>query len=109
MTEIIIAGVMFLVAAGTFVLSVRSFLEKGFLFHNAYLYASKQEREKMNKTPYYRQSAVVFFLIGMIFTVNGLALLLDWEWNLYAVLAIAVVAIVYAIFSTVAIEKKKKR
>ena len=109
MTEIIVAGVMFLIAAGAFVLSIRAFLEKGFLFHNAYLYASKQEREKMNKKPYYRQSAIAFFLIGMIFTINGFALLLHLEWSLYAVLAIAAVAIVYAIVSTAAIEKKNKR
>lgn len=37
-----------------FVISYFQFKEKGFLFNNAYLYASKAERETMNKSPYYR-------------------------------------------------------
>ena len=32
-------------------LSFRSFREKGFLFNNAYLYATEEERKTMNKKP----------------------------------------------------------
>lgn len=39
------------------------FRKKGFLFNNAYIYASKQERETIDKKPHYRQSSVVFAFI----------------------------------------------
>ena len=35
-------------------ISARQFAEKGFLFNNAYLFATKDERAKMEKKPYYR-------------------------------------------------------
>ena len=67
MKEIVPAIILFAVSIFLFFMSVRSFMEKGFLFNNAYIYASKQEREKMNKKPHYRQSAIVFLLLGLIF------------------------------------------
>ena len=66
MEDIIVAIILLAVSLLLFVVSIRSFQEKGFLFNNAYLYASKQERETMNKKPYYRQTAVIFFMMGMI-------------------------------------------
>ncbi|MBQ7009494.1 MAG: DUF3784 domain-containing protein, partial [Ruminococcus sp.] len=42
---------------------------------NAYIWASKQERESMNKKTYYRQSAVIFLLLSLIFLLNGIAVL----------------------------------
>ncbi len=44
MEKIIVSSVLFFISAGLFLLSFRSFREKGFLFNNAYIYASKQER-----------------------------------------------------------------
>ncbi len=96
-------------ALGCAVLSVRSFLQKGFLFNNAYLYASKQERETMHKTPYYRQSGVVFLLIGVIFLCNGLALALHKDWLFGLAHITMAVTLVYAIASSVVIERRKKK
>ena len=47
--DIITGIILFLLAGASFFISVRSFMEKGFLFNNAYIYASKEQREKMNK------------------------------------------------------------
>ena len=105
----IAAGVLFLLAIFALVLSFRSFGEKGFLLNNSYLYASKQEREAMDKKPYYRQSAIVFLLIACIFTLNGFAILLRIDWLSYFVVAVIFGAIVYAIVSSIAIEKNKKQ
>ena len=55
MKEIIVASILFAISIFLFFMSVRSFMEKGFLFNNAYIYASKEEREKMNKKPHYHQ------------------------------------------------------
>ena len=107
MKEIVLSCILFLIAIGAFVMSYRSFREKGFLFHNAYLYASKQERETMDKKPHYRQSAIVFLMIGVIFLLNGVSVLLTANWIFILVIAIAIVAIIYAIISSMAIERRK--
>ena len=107
MKEIIISGVLFMIAIGAFLMSYRSFTEKGFLFNNAYIYASKQERETMDKKPHYRQSAIVFFMLGVIFLLNGVSVLLEANWILFLVIAIAIVAIIYAIVSSITIERRK--
>ena len=52
--EWITASLVFIIAAILAVVSIRSFQNKGFLFNNAYIYASKKERGKMDKKPYYR-------------------------------------------------------
>lgn len=107
MTEIIVSICAFSVALLLFILSIRSFLEKGFLFNNAYIYASKKERESMNKKPYYRQSGVVFAMVGVMFALVGVEILLKAYWIAYIVIPLAVLLIIYAVISTVSIEKKK--
>ena len=107
MAEIITACILFAVAAAAFVLSFRSFRGKGFLLNNAYIYASKKEREAMDKRPYYRQSAIVFGMIGVIFLLNGLSVLLAAKWITYAMVAVMIATAAYAIASGIAIEKKK--
>ena len=109
MKEIIVAGALYLIAILAFVLSIRSFCGKGFLLNNAYLYASKQERETMDKKPYYRQSAVVFLLLGFVFVLNGCAVLFHVEWIFYAVVAVVIGTIVYAIVSSVKTDTQKKQ
>lgn len=107
MSNIIIAIVLFIVSLGAFLVSVRSFMQKGFLFNNAYLYATKEEREKMNKRPYYRQTAIVFLLIGIIFLLLGIDVLIKISWLSYVTIMLAVVTLIYSIVSTVKIERKK--
>lgn len=108
MKEIIISGILFLISALAFISSIRSFKEKGFLFNNAYIYASEQERDAMNKKPFYRQSAIVFLLIGTVFLLNGIAVLFNTKWIFFIVIAIIVATLIYAIASSIAIEKRHK-
>ena len=107
MQEVITAAILFAVAAGPLILGIRSLREKGFLFNNGYIYASKQERQNMDKNPYYRQTAVIFFLISLIFLLNGVEMLLDAGWIFFVVIAVAVLAVIYAIVSSIMIEKRK--
>lgn len=109
MKEIILSCILFLIAIGAFVMSYRSFREKGFLFNNAFIYASKQERETMEKKSHYRQSAIVFLMIGVIFLLNGLSVLLAANWIFFFVIAIAIAAIIYAIASSIVIERGKTK
>ena len=109
MKEIVAASILFTVSIFLFFMSVRSFMEKGFLFNNAYIYASKQEREKMNKKPHYRQSAIVFLLLGLIFLLNTLAVLLKVNWIFYIGVAVVAITLIYAIVSSITIEKTNKQ
>lgn len=108
MGNVIVGIVMFLLAAGAFFISFRSFREKGFLFNNAYIYASKQERERMDKKPYYHQSAVAFLMVGAALALIGLSALLNIGWISFAGMAVALAAVVYAVVSETAIEKNKR-
>ncbi len=108
MKEIILAVILGLLSIVCFIMSFRSFREKGFLFNNAYLYASEKERKTMDKRPHYRQSAIVFIFIGIIFLLNTIDVLLKTNWIIYLVIAISIFAMLYAIVSSVAIEKSKK-
>lgn len=108
MTEIITSSVLFIISIAIFIMSIRSFMEKGFLFNNAYIYASKEERERMDKKPHYRQTAVVLLCIGVVFLLNGIDVLLKTDWILYALIAVLVFAVIYGIVSSILIERKKK-
>jgi hypothetical protein len=48
---------------------------KGILFHNAYIHASREERNKLNKKPRYRQSAIIFTATGIIFLLNAVEMI----------------------------------
>ena len=45
--------------------------------------------------------------ISLIFLVNGLGLLLGIGWTLYIVVALVLIAVIYAVASSIAIEKRK--
>lgn len=109
MQEIVAAVILFALSGAAFFVSIRLFMEKGFLLNNAYLYASRQERAAMDKKPYYRQSAIVFLLLGLIFLLNGVDVLLKSDWIAAATVAIVFIAAVYAVISGIAIEKKNKQ
>ena len=69
--ELIIAIIVFAIAGLLLFLAIRHFNERGYLLNNAYIYASKEQRETMNKRQYYRQSAIVFCILFIVFVVIG--------------------------------------
>lgn len=87
------------------VISVLQFMEKGFLFNNAYIYATKQEREKMDKSPHYRQSGIVFAFISAIFLCIAIEGILETGWMWWIQGALIVAVLVYAIISSIKIER----
>ncbi|MBE6731350.1 MAG: DUF3784 domain-containing protein [Ruminococcaceae bacterium] len=105
--ENIISSVIFaLISLMCFIISILQFSEKGFLFNNSYIYASKDERENMNKTPYYRQTGIIFIFLGIIFLINSAEMILETGWLSNLVLPIVLAAIIYAVVSTIIIERK---
>ena len=107
--ERIILIIVYSVAGALLFFGIRSFLERGFLLNNAYLYASKEKRRTMNKKPYYRQSAIVFFVLSAVFIVIGLSLMLRNDKIILLEIPLIVGAVIYAIVSTVQINKQEKR
>ena len=74
--KLIVSLIIFAIAGINLFLSIMSFMEKGKLMNNAYIYASKEEREKMNKKPYYIQTGIVFILFTKDIFIFGLRIIL---------------------------------
>ena len=90
------------------VIAFFQFKGKGFLFNNAYIYASKQEREKLNKAPYYRQSAIVFSGVSANFMLIASNILLKSQLITYLSIGLMFLLVVYALWSTVRFMTKTK-
>ncbi len=108
MERIVGAVILGALAFACFVFSCFQFCEKGFPFNNAYLYATEQERETMNKTPYYKQSAVCFLLIGVVFLIHAIEIFLQTGWLFFVSLGIIVAAVIFAVISSIVIENRKQ-
>lgn len=107
--ELIVAIIVFIFAGITALIGIFYFAEKGFLFNNAYIWSTKEERKKMDKSPYYRQSAIVFCLISAVFLVIGISVVLqDYKIQLLEI-PLIIGALIYAIVSSIRIEKRTKR
>ncbi len=102
----IIVGV---IAMACFVIACFQFKEKGFLFNNAYIYASKAERASMDKKPHYRQSAIIFTLLGAVFSCTSLEMFFDLAWLFYVALGLVGIAIIYAIVSSIKMRQNKNK
>ena len=107
MTDIIIAFTIFIISLVMFFISFRSFKQKGFLLNNSYIYSSKKQRENMDKKPYYRQTAIVFLLLGILFLISALDVIFKTEWLIYVNIVYIIIIIIYAIISSIMISKNK--
>lgn len=99
---------MFVCSTVSFVFSVLQFMEKGILLNNAWFYASKDERRKMNRKPYYRQSAIVLLFLFFVFLSVGLNLITKRLIFLVIEYVLLAAVLIYGIVSTVSIQKKNK-
>ena len=107
--ELIIAIVLFALSGVLILLGIRSFAERGFVLNNAYIYASEEERKMMNKKPYYRQTAIVFFLLSAVFIIIGLSVILQNQMIGLLDIPIVAGAVIYAVVSSLRLDKKEKK
>ena len=95
-------------AAVMLAMGVRSWMERGAPLNNAWLFASERERAAMDKRPIYRQSAIVFSLLGAMFLLLGLGMALRAGWLIGGAGVVAAATVAYAVASTVSIGKTKR-
>ncbi len=107
MAEIITGIVCIAFMLASVILGIVHLLEKGKPFNNSYIFASEQERETMNLKPLFRQSAIVFLFIAVIFLINALGCLMKNNNVFYLLIPAIAGAVIYAIISSVAMNKKK--
>ena len=106
MENIIVSIILFIISIVFFILSIRHFQNKGYLLNNAYINASKEKRETMNKKPYYKQSAIVFLLIGITFLLNSIDALLETTWIFKLNIINIIILFAYVIYSTIILERE---
>ena len=107
-SELITTILVFAAAGVLLFLGIRQFLGRGKPLNNAYLFATETERATMDQKPYYRQSAVVFCLLSLLFVIVGLSIVLRRYWIGLLEIPLAAAVVVYAIVSTVRIGKQAK-
>ena len=109
-SQIVIGAVYLALAAGALRISCLQFREKGFLFNNGWLWASPEERRRMraeDKRPLYRQSGVVFLLLGLTFLTLAVQIVTYWLWLFFPAAFLILSAIIYGVASSVKIERRK--
>lgn len=105
----VIFGIIFLVflVITSLVFSILNFAGINVILDDAYIKASPEEREKMDKKAYRLQSGIIFLLLSIMSLCNLLRAVLHLPWFTYVAYAIAVGGIVYAIISHYALKKSK--
>ena len=107
--KLIAAVFIFALSGLLMILGIRHYMEKGFLLNNAWLYATGEQREKMDRKPYYRQSAVVFWILSAVFFVVGLSLILQNDRIALLEIPLIAGAVIYAVVSSVRISRREKK
>ncbi len=90
---------------------VGSYLEKGFLVNKEYINKSEEEREKMDKEskrPYYKQSSIVFLILGVTLLFLGVCILSKVNWIIYLIGFCIFILVLYIIISSINIKKNIK-
>lgn len=105
--EIVFLIILIIVSVVFAVLGIRQLGCKGYCFNNAYIFASKKEREQTDYTPYYKQSGRIFLMLSGLFLINALRIVLKLNFLFYVSIVLIALIIAYAVISSVIIEKNK--
>jgi hypothetical protein len=99
-------GLIFITVV-SLIFSLLGFMGKDMILDDAYIKASEEEREKMDKKAYRLQGAIIFLFIFALTLCNLLRAVLHIAWFTYVAYAIGAIGILYAIVSHYAIKKKQ--
>ena len=89
-------------------LGIAQLCEKGMPLNNSYIFASEKERAAMDKKPLYRQTGIVFLIVGIgLLVVSVLLFTLKDIRAFYLLIPIFILAVGYSIVSEVLMSRKK--
>lgn len=88
------------------VISVLSFMGRGYLLNNSYIYASQEKRMTTNWRPFYRQTAICFVFLTVFFIVCLVTEITNARWLVRIEIGILVALAIYAIVSRIVLRKK---
>ncbi len=102
-------GIIFLIilTIASLLFSLLAFMGKDIILDDAYIKASKAERETMDKKAYRLQAAVIFLFLAIVSLCNALRAILHIAWLTYLAFGFMVIGIIYAIASHYEIKKKQ--
>ena len=106
---VVTAVIVYIIAAGNLALGTTQLLQKGKPINNAYLYANEEERRAMDWRPYFRQSGIVFLMLGLQFLMLGFFCISRLSVFLIAEFLLLGTVVIYAVASSILIEKNKKK
>ena len=98
--------VLVLLTVTSLFFSVLAFLGKNIILDDAYLKASKEERETMNKKAYRLQAAIIFLFLAGIFALNAFRAILSMPLFTYLAIALGIVGMIYAGISHYKLKRK---
>lgn len=101
MLDIIVGGSVEIVAILFAVYASFTARQKGPIISNSYLWLSKEEREKTDKKPEYRQLTIVCGGLAVSFTMLAIYIIASWKWAYVMMWIIMALVVVYAIASSV--------
>ena len=98
------------VAIVGFIYSIQGFMGKDTIVLNPkYNRASKEEREKMDKKAYIKQSSIIFLFIGLVSLFNGFTYIFNLKIFYYLAIVCTVIGIIYFIVSSRNINDKQNK
>ena len=98
---------LIVMAVVSLIFSVLGFMGKDIILDDAYIKASKEEREKMDKKAYRLQGSIIFLFLFAITLCNILRAVLHIASFTYAAWVIAAAGIAYAFISHYKLKKKQ--
>ena len=101
-------GLIFLIflTITSLIFAILAFSGKDIILDDAYIKASEEERNTMDKKAYRIQAAVVFLFIAVISACNALRAIMHMPLFTYLAGAFGIIGIIYAIVSHYKIKKK---
>ena len=99
---------LIVMAVATLIFSVLGFMGKDIILDDAYIKASKEEREKMDKKAYRLQGSIIFLCLFLNSLCNILRAVLHMAVFTYAGIVIGGIGIAYVIISHYKLKKKHR-
>lgn len=101
MWQIISAIILGLIAIFLFLYVYFASREKGPILSNTYLFASMEDRSKINKSAEYHMVTIIFSLLGSVFLLLAVSILTAWTWLNFFVGLFVIILIVYAVVNAI--------